>query len=322
MILILSNKYDLSVDYVVRLLSKKGKKFLRINTESLLNSKVSVSFPRFNYKIERRCSCFDLADKFKSVWFRRPGKPFEFDDQEKLPGPSVVAFVENQWHAFIEGLKSISNLFWVNNPDDNHTTENKILQLNMAQRIGLRIPKTCITNDKGEALQFLKDCDGEIVAKALYLPLIEEDKADYFIFANVVDTIENVPEHEFRLAPTIFQEHLRDKKDYRLTIIGDRCFSVEVVRESVKGTITDWRIIKEGIRFRPCELPSDVVAKCVELVKAFGLTFGAIDLVQTLDDYYFLEINPNGEWAWLQKEAKLPIAESLVNVLTQGGLEA
>jgi glutathione synthase/RimK-type ligase-like ATP-grasp enzyme len=56
-------------------------------------------------------------------------------------------------------------------------------------------------------------------------------------------------------------------------------------------------------------------------VKRFGLVFGAIDLVQTPSGFYFLEINPNGEWAWLQKEAGLPIAETIVDILVQEDLE-
>jgi glutathione synthase/RimK-type ligase-like ATP-grasp enzyme len=70
----------------------------------------------------------------------------------------------------------------------------------------------------------------------------------------------------------------------------------------------------------PCELPKDITDKCVEFVKKLGLVFGAIDLVKSFDKFYFLEINPNGEWAWLQKEAGLPIAETIVDYLVNGGI--
>lgn len=57
------------------------------------------------------------------------------------------------------------------------------------------------------------------------------------------------------------------------------------------------------------------------MVKELGLVFGAIDLVQIDDNHFFLEINPNGEWAWLQKVSGLPIAETLVDYLTNGELK-
>jgi len=321
MILILSNKYDISVDYVVRLLLKNEVKFLRINTEDLVDRKVSAIFPRFSYKVEKKNIFYDLVHELRSVWFRRPGRPFEFTPKECRPSESVVMFAENQWHAFIEGLKCIDNVFWINDPDKNHIAENKVYQLKFAQETGLRIPKTCITNDKEEAMHFIQECGGKIVAKALYSPLIEEASKDYFIFTNIIESIEDIQGCEFSLAPTIFQELLTEKTDYRLTIVGNDCFSVKVIRESNKGISEDWRIIKEGLKFQPCSLPVDITDKCIAMVKKLGLVFGAIDLVQVSNEFYFLEINPNGEWAWLQKESGLPIAETLVSYLIKGDVK-
>jgi glutathione synthase/RimK-type ligase-like ATP-grasp enzyme len=319
MILILSNKYDICVDYVVRLLLENNIDFLRVNTEDLVDKRVSITLPKFSYRIEKKGIHHNLVHEVQSVWFRRPGKPFEFTPQESRPSESVAAFVENQWHAFIEGLKCIGNVFWINDPDKNHTSENKIYQLKLAQKIGLQIPKTCITNDKEEVMHFMRKCEGKIVAKALYSPLIEEPNKDFFIFTNVIDSIKDIKEQEFNLAPTIFQEFLTEKTDYRLTIIGDNCFSVKVIRESNRGISEDWRIIKEGVKFEPCSLPVSITDKCVKMVKKLGLVFAAIDLVRTFNEIYFLEINPNGEWAWLQSETELPIAETLVSHLVNRG---
>lgn len=318
MIVILSNKYDITVDYVIRILAKDRRRFLRINTEDIVDKNVSITFPEFSYKIGKGLENYDLVHELGSIWFRRPGRPFEFTSKESRPSETVVSFVEDQWHAFIEGIRSIDNVFWVNDPDKNHIAENKIFQLKLAQEIGLRIPRTCITTDKEEIMKFKEKCDGNIVGKALYSPLIEDKDEDYFIFTNIIESIEESSKREFSLAPSIFQELLTNKTDYRLTIIGDHCFSVRVIRESSKGIPSDWRIIKEGLKFQPCELPSSIREKCIEMVKKLGLVFGAIDLVQTSDEFYFLEINPNGEWAWLQKESELPIAETLVDYLVKG----
>ena len=37
--------------------------------------------------------------------------------------------------------------------------------------------------------------------------------------------------------------------------------------------------------------------------------------VLTDDDYVFLEINPNGQWGWIQSRTGLPIAEALADLL-------
>jgi len=52
-------------------------------------------------------------------------------------------------------------------------------------------------------------------------------------------------------------------------------------------------------------------------MKAMHLQFGAIDLAFCNDRYYFLEINPTGEWAWLVDAAKLPIDEEIATALIE-----
>lgn len=318
MILILSNKHDITVDFVVRLLRRKKKKFLRLNTEDLISQKIFLTIPEFSFKIEKKGLVSDLVYNLESVWFRRPGKPFEFISTEKCPSENTITFVKDQWHSVIESIKHIDDVFWINDPDNNHMAENKIFQLKLAHNIGFKIPETCITNDKEHAMRFLSEHNGKIIAKALSCPLIEGNEKDYFIFTNIINSINNVTENEFSISPTIFQEYLNNKIDYRVTIIGDDCFSVKVARESNNGINEDWRIIKDGLRFQPSELPYDVKMKCVRIVRELGLVFGAIDLIQVEDEFFFLEINPNGEWAWLQKESKLPIAETLVENLLRG----
>ena len=65
-------------------------------------------------------------------------------------------------------------------------------------------------------------------------------------------------------------------------------------------------------------LPKTVSDFCIKYTKELNLNFGAIDLVLYNGEYYFIEINPTGEWSWLQKNTgykfdKL-IVKSLKNV--------
>lgn len=318
MILILSNKFDISVDYVVRVLRERKEKFLRINTEDLVERHVSVKFPRFSYDIQSKTGKHDLVKELKSVLFRRPGRPFEFTPRESRPSDTVVKFVEDQWHSFIEGLRCIENVLWVNDPIKNHDAENKIKQLELAEKLHFMIPRTCITSSKEEVLDFYNLCQGNIVAKGLYSPLIEYPDKDYFVFTTVIESIDDIGEEELSLAPTIFQELLSEKIDYRVTVIGEHCFTVRIESSADKVVPIDWRTAQEDLQFVPCKLPLKVTRKCIELVKRLGLVFGALDLVKVNEKFYFLEINPNGEWGWLQKQVNLPIAETLVEYLVRG----
>ncbi len=210
---------------------------------------------------------------------------------------------------------TLENVLWINNPLKNHRAENKILQLRLASKIGFNIPKTCITSSKEKALEFSRDCGNQIIAKALSIPLVEYPEKDFFIFTNKVSSIETFTESEFKLAPTIFQEAITPKSDYRITVVGKNCFAVKIESPDNMAIPIDWRLDKRRLKYTSVKIPSDVEAKCFKLVKDLGLVFGAIDLIETKGSFYFLEINPNGEWGWLQKEANLPIAESLANIL-------
>jgi hypothetical protein len=51
---------------------------------------------------------------------------------------------------------------------------------------------------------------------------------------------------------------------------------------------------------------------------ACNLRFSAIDLVlDPSGDYWFLELNPNGQWAWIEARTGLPISEAITNELVR-----
>jgi len=57
----------------------------------------------------------------------------------------------------------------------------------------------------------------------------------------------------------------------------------------------------------------------VRVVEALGLCFGAIDLIVTPDDdHVFLEVNPNGQWLWIEELTGLPISHAIADLLMEG----
>ena len=114
--------------------------------------------------------------------------------------------------------------------------------------------------------------------------------------------------------PIIMQRFLGDKTDLRVTIVGSQCFAVSVVVDGC-GIVGDWRLAKNQATFAVYDLPTDVASSCIALVKTLGLVLGAIDLALVANRYYFLEINPTGEWAWLVDKLALPLDKALADAL-------
>ena len=54
----------------------------------------------------------------------------------------------------------------------------------------------------------------------------------------------------------------------------------------------------------------------MQLVEKLGLCYGAIDMVLTPDGrYVFLEINPNGQYLWIELATGLPISDAICSLL-------
>jgi len=118
------------------------------------------------------------------------------------------------------------------------------------------------------------------------------------------------------LTPSIFQEYIEKDYELRITVVGERVFSAKVESQHNEKTKIDWR--KEKLKFTEYKLPDAISKKCVLLLKTLDLNFGAIDLIKTKSgEYIFLEINPNGQWAWIEFDTKLEISEAIISFLTQ-----
>lgn len=104
----------------------------------------------------------------------------------------------------------------------------------------------------------------------------------------------------------------------RVTVIGDMVWCNQVLynNKEIEG---DWRLhSKQYLSYPSFDLPIDVQKLCVLLVKSLGLVYGAIDLALSNDVFWFIEINPTGEWAWLDSP-KSKIADTIVDHLALGG---
>lgn len=106
-------------------------------------------------------------------------------------------------------------------------------------------------------------------------------------------------------------------------MVGDQVFAA-AVHDPDTGDhpeITDWRraYVAGGLRFEVFDLPKTLQSKCVEITKALGLNFGAIDLLlDKKGKYWFLEINPNGQWAFIEDDTGLQIGKAIADQLERG----
>lgn len=132
-------------------------------------------------------------------------------------------------------------------------------------------------------------------------------------YSCVVD-MEELNKIDISQAPIIIQKCIEPKIDCRITYVDGRIFPVKILLNG-EGIHGDWRKEKNGLTYEKFTLPPDICSQIHQLMQRLNLCFGGIDLIESNNKYYFVEVNPTGEWGWLETGSGLRISEEIANAL-------
>ncbi len=219
---------------------------------------------------------------------------------------------------------SMPDAFWLNNPIYLNTARKKIYQLFLAREAGFRVPKTIITNHPGRVKEFYDECGGKIVFKAIQGELLDYGEKSFSIPTTLVTDqhLENLG--MVRKTPALFQESIEKAYELRITVVGDKIFPVKIEPLVDISHAVDWRYpeLMDKLSYSQVVLRERISAFCFWLLRKLHLSFGAFDFLVGKDgEIYFLEINPNGQWYWLEDRAGLLISDAIVDILIKASRE-
>ena len=306
-VLLVTASYDEAAKYVSDCLEQIGVPYFRLDTDRFPIEIKAVYDPYFGLVLEDRRNSVH-SKQIQSVWYRRNVAPILPDYIDKYE----QEFCIRESRAFLEGaLASIPVNRWLSDPAMIWRAEHKMYQLAVAKNIGFILPPTVVTNDILAVQNFARNRD--IIAKAVSSGYIDSPDGYRAMFTTALAPNDLKGLEGLNLAPVIFQEKVVKLSDIRVTVVGDDIFVAEIMSQSHQSSQIDWRATEDpDIEHRPHKLPSETETQCLELVKRLGLEFGAIDLaLTTKGQYKFFEINPNGEWLWLEDRLGFPIAEKI-----------
>lgn len=316
MLLILTEKTDLTTDYLILKLLERNIPFLRLNTEEYGSEfNISLDYRTNSYKLLCQSKEYTIDD-FSGVYFRRPALP----NLSNIIPKNEISFVEREIEALFSGFfRLLSSVKWLNHPRNIFLANSKIEQLKTAQNIGFMIPSTLISSNKSEILNFIKD-ETEVIAKAVKHGFYEYEDKVYLAFTQTLgeDFIVNID--NYIRVPMIFQKKIPKTYDIRVNVIGSKVFATALLSQEWDFSKTDWRVWdvceKFDLKHIALSLPVEIENKCIEINRFYDLNFSAIDLVlDTNGDYYFLELNPNGQWAWIEEKVGYPLRDEIINFL-------
>ena len=308
--LIVTNKKDLTSDFIIREMRHRKLNFFRLNTEDAPDIKVNCNPDVEGTRFRIGDRSINIAN-IKAAYFRRP---LPANTADKGLSQSSKVYVIEEWNYFLRSLYLEIGSKWFSHPNKIILAEDKPMQLRLAKKLGFNVPKTVITNEI-EVVAPLFD-DGDVVAKPLKHSLLEcPDTTGSVIFTSVINSVSDIRFESLSHAPVIFQRKIEKEIDLRVTVVGDQVFAVSIDSQAFKETETDWRHSSvSNLDHEIFDLPNELAELCRLMVKRLQLRYGAIDLVMDRSGkFWFLECNPNGQWAWIENRTGLPISAAIVD---------
>ncbi|WP_018653847.1 ATP-grasp domain-containing protein [Actinomadura flavalba] len=238
-----------------------------------------------------------------AVWFRRLANSRTSANPEVTDPAHRELICTDTSGAALGALLTEFQGRWIDHPDASYTAQNKLVQLRAAHRLGLRLPATLISQSPDRIRAFcdahpatiVKAVNGVVQAPAATIPvgreLLDDDAA-------------------MRVCPAIYQELVPGRRHVRVQVFGDR-----VLAALLESDDLDWRP-NLNIPAVPHRLPTGIEDALRAVLRALGLTMGIFDLKITDEgEYVWLEVNPQGQWLFVEGMAGLPLIEAFTDFL-------
>ncbi|WP_245901038.1 ATP-grasp ribosomal peptide maturase [Prauserella shujinwangii] len=309
---------DTTADLVVMELDRRGVQVFRMDPGDFpLAVEVSAWFDgSWSGEIRGPDGSVGLRD-IRSVYVRRPTAftfPSSMTDAEQR-------FAAREARRGIVGLLGSLPCAWVNHPSRAADAEYKPVQYATAAACGLEVPRTVITNAPGDADKHSAHLGSSVVYKTLTSATVTDGDRVALVYTTPV-TGSGMADGRVALTAHQFQQRVAKVRDVRATVVGKRVFAANIlVDDETTEELLDWRADYDALLYEPTKLPDDIEKALLRMTERLGLSFAAADFVVTEDDqHYFVDLNPSGQWGWIQEATRLPIGAALAAELAGGEL--
>ncbi|AVL75977.1 MULTISPECIES: MvdC/MvdD family ATP grasp protein [Providencia] len=297
-ILIVTSSYDRTCDYIIN--RYRNINFFRLNTDYFSTYKVSYDLSGF--KITNSLGEEISTTSCKSIYYRKPAS-------ENLTGiidSKYHTFSLKESHSLIDGIVESFSGPCLSKPSIMRRADNKILQIKIAQQVGFLIPKLTITNNKSEINKLEKN---NTIVKPISIGSILNNNKKEYVQTNKYNP--NINDDGLKYSPAYFQEYIKKDYEVRATFISKQDFTVKIISKNQ----VDWRKINNELKYELINIPKDIHKKCLAFMSQNSIYFGCFDFIVSDGDWYFLEMNANGQWAWLEFEVGCDISKAIVEYL-------
>lgn len=312
-VLVLSGRFDPTADLVVQELNRRQVPVFRTDIADFplklaLEARLSSGVWAGTLCTDRRTL---RLDEVRSVYYRRPTRPC-------FPlgmAPTARKTAETEARLGFGGLLAALPCRWLPPPGKAAEAEYKPLQLRVAAQCGLTVPDTAITNVPDAAHDFVRRRPDECAVYKPFAPVRGTvDGQSHAVYATRVDAAAASGPGVATTAH-LFQAWVPKAHEVRLTAVGGELFAAEIHAGSDAAHV-DWRSDYNNLTYRACEVPTGIAAAVHRMLHHLALPYGAFDFVVRPDgQWVFLELNPNGQYGFVEQATGLPITAAICDYL-------
>ncbi|MEV6694876.1 hypothetical protein AB0M35_25705 [Micromonospora sp. NPDC051196] len=256
------------------------------------------------------------------VFRRQPAVPIPSSDSQR--DAAVESFISAQYRVAMNSLFTVDAV-WMNSANkDRLLDQNKLFGAKLAREVGFSTIPTVLTDSPQTWRRFVKEWGsrGDLAVKpvgAWAAKLLGgEDDATMALFTTRLarreaeDLAEAVAH-----APVLLQPYTEKAYELRVTAVNDQLFACRIDSQNTSRTKTDWR--RYDLANTPHAawgLDESVSRQLQKFMTLAGLRYAAFDFIVTPSgETVFVEVNPAGQFGWIEELSGLPISAAIADWL-------
>ena len=101
--------------------------------------------------------------------------------------------------------------------------------------------------------------------------------------------------------PWFVQERIDGEEEVTVVYVDGRTYAASAPRDSFNGEDSRKSLMEKPAPWPRCELSQEEERAIKCFMDETGYRFGRFDFIRKDGELWFLELNPNGQWAWLDE---------------------
>jgi RimK family alpha-L-glutamate ligase len=232
---------------------------------------------------------------------------FGIDDYDAVIVRRVPGGTAEQVFYRMDALRRIEDMGVkvINPPRGIEKAVDKYYTSALLEDAGINTPRTIVTESFSKAMKAFNELGGDVVVKPLFGSLgmgitrITDEDVAYRVFRAL----------EMTKSVYYLQEFIpHGGRDIRVFIIGDQ------VVASMQRVSDDWKTnISSGGKAAQYTPSDEAVEMSLKASEKLGLTYTGVDIIETEDKSYVIELNSTPGWKGLQSVTDIDVTEALLD---------